>query len=96
MSEENKNKDREALCWEYGIVTSTPIELIEEFASQMMLQHQIFVTEINFAPGAMAKMSSFFRPKEEVSIETNDSVIKKYNSVSGHIVLGEKEESTNY
>ena len=54
---------------EYGIMQKTPTELIEEFAAQMMLQHQIYVTEINFnEQNAIDKISSMFKPKERIKL----------------------------
>jgi hypothetical protein len=78
---------------EYGVVSKSPTELIEEFAVQMMVQHQIIVTEINFnEQNAIDKMSLMFKPKERIKTDTElDPKISRVHTSAGRIELGVKE-----
>jgi hypothetical protein len=79
---------------EYGVVKKSPMELIEEFAVQMMMQHQIYVTEINFnEQSAIDKMSLVLQPKERVAAPDPavDARVSRVWSSAGRIKLGVAE-----
>jgi hypothetical protein len=81
---------------EYGVITKSPQELIEEFATEMMMQHQIYVTEINFLPDGLDKITATLQPKERIKLETEtkpeDTKISRMYSSAGRIKLGTAAE----
>jgi hypothetical protein len=77
---------------EYGYVNKTPFELIEEFALEMLLRHQIQVTEINFEDGDVEKITSLITSKMRIQGSEPIGKISKMNTSTGRILLGTKKE----
>jgi len=79
---------------EYGVVKKSPLELIEEFAVQMMMQHQIYVTEINFNEQSAIDKVSLALHKEKIAAPypAVDARVSRVWSSAGRIKLGVAEE----
>jgi hypothetical protein len=81
------------------------MELIEEFVVNMLIGHQIQVTQINFNEQGLDKITITAKPKERIKIEPEPDErnakinrkklvrvdFKMYTS-AGRIVLGKREE----
>ncbi len=88
------SKDR--MFEDYGVQMKTPLELIEEFTTEMMMQHHIMVKGINFDQQDLEKVSaslmSKVRPEDPVFSTEFTSVVTVVYTSAGKIKLGVDDE----